>query len=99
MARIAALGHGTPTAMASADALELARGSEPETPAPNDFVDPAGFAIGQAVTVAATDYGVDPVAGTLAWQDAEEIVVARDDERAGRVHVHVPRIGFRVSPA
>jgi hypothetical protein len=39
------------------------------------------------------------VAGTLAWQDAEEIVVARDDARAGRVHVHFPRIGFKVAAA
>jgi glutathione S-transferase len=99
MARIAALGHGSPTAMSGAEAVELARTSEPEALGANGFVDPAGFATGQAVTVAATDYGVDPVAGTLAWQDAEEIVVARDDERAGRVHVHFPRIGFRVSPA
>jgi hypothetical protein len=99
MARIAALGHGTPTAMTSAEAVELARASEPEALAANDFVDPAGLGIGQAVTVAATDYGVDPVAGMLVWQDAEEIVVARDDERAGRVHVHFPRIGFRVATA
>jgi glutathione S-transferase len=97
MARIAAFGHGTPTAMGGADAVELARTSEPEALTPNDFVDPAGFAIGQAVTVAATDYGVDPVAGTLVWQDAEEIVIAREDPRAGLVHVHFPRLGFRVT--
>jgi glutathione S-transferase len=99
MARIAALGHGTPTDMASVQAIELARDSEPEALAANDFVDPTGLATGQAVTVAATDYGVDPVAGTLVWQDAEEIVVARDDARAGRVHVHFPRMGFRVTAA
>lgn len=98
MARIAALGHGTPTAMASEDAVDMARASEPEPLRANAFVDPAGFAVGQSVTVAATDYGVDPVAGTLAWQDAEQVVIARDDGRAGRVHVHFPRIGFRVSP-
>jgi hypothetical protein len=99
MARIAALGHGTPTPMASADAVELARASEPEVLASSEYVDANGVAVGQQVTVAATDYGVDPVAGTLVWQDAEEIVVARDDERAGRVHVHFPRVGFRVLPA
>jgi glutathione S-transferase len=97
MQRIAAIGHGTPTKLDPADAVERARGSEPEALVPNDFVDPAGFSIGQGVSVAATDYGVDAVTGTLAWQDAEEIVIARDDERAGRVHVHFPRIGFRVA--
>ncbi|MGH8029083.1 MAG: glutathione S-transferase family protein, partial [Arenimonas sp.] len=99
MARIAAIGHGTPTPMSGADAVELARASEPEALVANGFVDPLGFDVGQAVTVAATDYGVDPVAGTLAWQDAEEIVIARDDERAGQVHVHFPRMGFRVAAA
>jgi glutathione S-transferase len=99
MQRIAALGHGTPTPLPSADAVERARASEPEALVPNDFVDPNGFTVGQAVSVAATDYGVDPVAGTLAWQDAEQIVVAREDERAGRVHVHFPRVGFRVAAA
>jgi hypothetical protein len=85
--------------MSSADAVELARASEPAELVPNDFGSTDGLRVGQAVTVAATDYGVDPVAGTLAWQDPEEIVVARDDERAGRVHVHFPRIGFRVAAA
>jgi glutathione S-transferase len=96
MQRIAAIGHGTPTPMTSGDAVELARSSEPSQRVANDFASTDGITVGQSVTVAATDYGVDPVAGTLAWQDAEEVVVARDDERAGRVHVHFPRIGFRV---
>jgi glutathione S-transferase len=99
MERIAAIGHGTSTPLASGDAVERARAAEPEALAPNGFVDAAGLQVGQAVTVAATDYGVDPVAGTLAWQGPEEIVVARDDERAGRVHVHFPRLGFRVAAA
>jgi len=99
MARIAAIGHGTPTKLDSADAVERARDSEPAPLVPNDFVDSSGFVVGQAVTVAASDYGVDPTPGTLAWQDAEEIVIARDDERAGRVHVHFPRLGFRVAAA
>ena len=42
--------------------------------------------------------GVDPVSGTLVYQDAEEIVIRREDERAGVVHVHFPRYGFRISP-
>jgi glutathione S-transferase len=99
MQRIAAIGHGTPTPMTSSDAIELARASEPAELVANDFASTDGMRVGQSVTVAATDYGVDPVAGTLAWQDAEEIVIARDDERAGRVHVHFPRMGFRVVAA
>ena len=99
MARIAAIGHGTPTALSSEDAVERARTSEPEPLAEHGFEDPSGLSIGQAVTVAAADYGVDAVAGTLVWQGEEEIVIARDDERAARVHVHFPRIGFRLVAA
>jgi glutathione S-transferase len=97
MARVAAIGHGTPAKLSSEEAVLRARDAEPAPLPPVDFVDPGGFSVGQDVTVAAADYGVDPTAGRLAWQDAEEIVIARDDERAGRVHVHFPRIGFRIT--
>ena len=48
------------------------------------------------VTVAAADYAHDEIAGTLVGLDDDEVVIARDDARAGRVHVHFPRIGFHV---
>jgi len=99
MVRIAAIGHGRPRAMESAAAVERARDSAPEPMVPNDFVDANGFAVGAQVSIAATDYGVEPVTGILVWQDAEEIVLGREDPRAGLVHVHFPRLGFRLSPA
>jgi len=54
---------------------------------------------GSAVTVTASDYAHDEIAGTLVGLDGDEIVVARDDARAGHVHVHFPRIGFHVKGA
>ncbi|NWD78512.1 glutathione S-transferase family protein, partial [Pseudomonas gingeri] len=69
------------------------------TPAalPNEaFTDPNGFVAGQSVVVAATDYGVDPVAGELVFVGSEEVIVRREDERGGLVHVHFPRLGFRI---
>ena len=54
------------------------------------------FAAGTDVTVTPTDYAADPVAGRLVGLDRDEVVVARDDARAGRVHVHFPRIGYQV---
>jgi len=48
------------------------------------------------VTVMATDYGRDPVPGTLVGLSAEEVVIERIDERAGRVHVHFPRDGYQL---
>ena len=46
--------------------------------------------------VAATDYGVDPVAGRLVGLTRESVTVERLDARAGTVHVHFPRIGFAI---
>jgi len=97
MARIAAIGHGDPTPIDSAAALAIARDSSPEAIADNGFVDANGFRAGAAVAIAATDYGVESVTGTLVWHDTEEIVLRRDDLRAGTVHVHFPRMGFRLT--
>jgi len=51
----------------------------------------------QRAALAPTDYGVDPVQGRLVFADATRVVLARSDERAGTVHVHFPRLGFKVS--
>jgi hypothetical protein len=99
MARIKAIGHGQPQPIESATAVEMARAVTPEAIPDNNYVDPNGFTVGAGVSIAATDYGVDPVAGTLVWQGAEEIVLRREDPRAGVVHVHFPRMGFRLSAA
>jgi len=97
MARIAAIGHGKPRPIESGAAVEIARDATPEVPAANNFVGANGFTAGQEISIAATDYGVDPVVGTLVWHDAEEIVLRREDPRAGVVHVHFPRMGFRLT--
>ncbi len=93
-ARMAAFGHGRPTPMSSADAVALAastRDHEPVAVAPG-----LGFEAGQAVSVTPTDYGRDPVEGTLVGLSADEVVIRRTDERAGTLHVHFPREGFQI---
>lgn len=94
---VASCGHGDRTDIDAAEAIDIARNSQPESLPDSGFRDINGIEVGQAVSVAAVDYGVDPVSGTLVYQDAEELVVRREDERAGEVHVHFPRYGFRLS--
>ena len=89
-----AIGHGRPEKMRSDEALAIAAATS--TYAVCAVAPGQGFEAGQAVTVTPTDYGRDPVAGTLMGLDAHEIVVRRSDERAGTVHVHFPRAGFQV---
>ncbi|EGH18227.1 putative glutathione S-transferase-related protein, partial [Pseudomonas savastanoi pv. glycinea str. race 4] len=69
------------------------------TPAPlpdEVFVDPNGFKAGDQVAISAVDYGVEAVEGELIFTGREELILRREDERAGVVHVHFPRMGFRV---
>jgi len=95
--RVTTFGHGESTPMASADAITLAAGTNGH--APTSMREAASFSRGDPVSVSASDYAHDEIAGALVGLDAEEIVVARDDARAGRVHVHFPRIGFHVKAA
>lgn len=95
--RVAAFGHGTPTPLASTEALTIARGS---TPRPHDATPASGadgIAIGDEVEIAADDYAFEPSAGRLVHCGADELAIARSDARAGNVVVHFPRVGFRVT--
>jgi glutathione S-transferase len=92
--RLCSIGHATSTPMDSGEALAVAAGAD--THAPTRVEPGLGFEAGQAVTVAATDYGVDPVAGTLVGLSPQESVLRRIDARAGTVQVHFPRFGFQI---
>ena len=94
--RMAALGHGPSTQLSSEEALAIAREHKAEDVSGRPFVDLHGIALGQEVTVFPSDYGIDPVQGTLVLADANELAVHRTDDRAGEVVVHFPRLGFQL---
>jgi glutathione S-transferase len=94
--RVMGFGHGAFSEMTSEEALEVARNATPAALPDEQFEEPNGFEVGQKVVIAATDYGVDPVAGELLFAGSEELILRREDERAGVVHVHFPRFGFRI---
>ncbi|WP_394560880.1 glutathione S-transferase family protein [Aquipseudomonas alcaligenes] len=96
LGRVLGFGHGAPSELSAAEAIEIARAATPAALPSEQFVDPNGFQAGQRVKIAATDYGVDPVEGELVFAGAEELILRREDERAGVVHVHFPRLGFRI---
>ncbi|MEP7056853.1 MAG: glutathione S-transferase family protein [Caldimonas sp.] len=95
--RVQGFGHGAPTPLSSEAALDVARAAPSR--AAVAVAAGAAFAAGAEVSIMATDYGADPVAGRLVGLDADEVVLERDDARAGRVHVHFPRIGFQIRAA
>ena len=92
--RVCAFGHGNSSKMGSDEAVAVAASSTTHTP--TRVESGLGFAVGDAVTVTATDYGRDPVVGTVVGLNKDEVVIERRDERAGTLHVHFPRIGFQI---
>lgn len=99
LARVLDFGHGSMSEMSSEDAISIAREASAAALPDEVFVDPNGFKAGQQVTIAATDYGVDPVAGELLFSGSEELILRREDPRAGSVNVHFPRFGYQIQPA
>ncbi|MGH8418329.1 MAG: glutathione S-transferase family protein [Pseudomonas sp.] len=94
--RVIGFGHGAASELSPADAIEIAHSATPAQLPEEAFTDPNGFNVGDQVSVSAVDYGVDPVEGELVFNGREEIIVRREDERAGTLHVHFPRYGFRI---
>lgn len=94
--RVMGFGHGASSEMTAEEALEVSRKATPAALPDEAFEEPNGFEAGQQVVIAATDYGCDPVAGELVFAGREELILRREDERAGVVHVHFPRFGFRI---
>jgi glutathione S-transferase len=96
--RVAAIGHGRPTPMEAKEALAVAKSATSETQEAADPYEPRGLKPGDRVTVAADDYGRDPVAGRIVFSNAHEIAILRVDDAVGEVVVHFPRAGFTVTP-
>jgi glutathione S-transferase len=93
--RITAIGHGKRGTLTPAEALETAKNAKPDglDTLPAD----AGLS-GKTVSLAATDYGRDPIIGTFAGSTQYSLTVARNEPGLGRINVHVPRLGYSVTP-
>jgi glutathione S-transferase len=97
--RMLSIGHGHSTRMKSGEAVGVAAtgaalGLEPVAVEPD-----LGLDAGADITVAATDTGMDPVAGRLVGLTLNRVTLERRDERAGLVHVHFPRIRYQILKA
>ncbi|GAC1632333.1 MAG: glutathione S-transferase family protein [Nevskia sp.] len=97
--RIRTLGHGRSSEISGAEAIAIARAASGGQPFDGPVLEPDGLKLGMRVQVSATDYGTDPVVGTLVHASAFELAVKRSDAQAGEVVVHFPRAGFGIAPA
>ena len=96
LARVLDFGHGSFSDMSGEEANNIAREATPAALPDAALIDPNGFAVGQQVAISAIDYGVDAVEGELVFSGSEELILRREDPRAGTVHVHFPRMGFAI---
>lgn len=101
MERMKAFGHGRFTELSAEGAHAIGKAAEPVAPADAriDARLSLGLKSGQNVAVSATDYGRNPITGTLVKWTGEEIVIERRDPDVGRIMVHFPNTGFSVSAA
>lgn len=99
MARMQAIGHGTPSKCSAEQALQVAHACSPASLQGEMFQDEHGIALGSAVVIAADHFGLEPTEGALVAATRTRYSLKRSDPRAGTVHVHFPRVGFTLKKA
>ena len=97
--RLAALPDPQITHISAGEALEISKRSATGWQPPAAWTDPTGFTPGQSLSIRAADYGRDPVHGQLVYADDAQLVLQRQDARAGEVYVHFPRAGYEIAAA
>ncbi|MGF1526489.1 MAG: glutathione S-transferase family protein [Candidatus Competibacterales bacterium] len=97
--RMTALGHGRSTPIAPGEALALAKDAAPKAPSHADPRDPQGLVPGQKVAITPlTDSGEAPVTGVTHAVGRDVLVLLHEHPDCGRVALHFPRVGYRVTP-
>ncbi len=99
MDRMAAIGHGASKPLASGEAVGIAAAATPMALPDEPFQDEHGIALGSQVSLTAESFGLEVTQGELLAATRMHYTLGRQDERAGRVHVHFPRVGFVLKKA
>ena len=94
MTRMKAIGHGVHEKMSAEHALEAANHATPSDVTQMPFVNEHGIDLGSEVTITADNFGLEPTQGTLVAATKTRLILRREDQRTGAVHVHFPRNGF-----
>ncbi|MGI1679342.1 MAG: glutathione S-transferase family protein [Cellvibrionaceae bacterium] len=97
MDTIDALGEGNVTVISSSDAIAIAKQSSSQQQLAKNVL--SDFTLGDDVEILPGDYGFDPVKGKLVFSDENEFAISRQDERAGDLVVHFPRLGYDIRTA
>ncbi|WP_437303442.1 glutathione S-transferase family protein [Sorangium sp. So ce388] len=95
-ARVEGFGPGDVRPMTAAEALAIARASEPADVAGGESAAGEELRPGDAVTITADDYGPEESRGVVVRLSASEITVRRRDPAVGEIALHFPRAGYRI---
>ncbi|WP_437630742.1 glutathione S-transferase family protein [Sorangium sp. So ce854] len=96
-ARVEGFGPGDVRPMTPAEALAIARASEPADVAGRESARGEELRPGDAVTIKADDYGPEESRGAIVRLSADEITIRRSDPALGEIAVHFPRAGYRIN--
>jgi glutathione S-transferase len=97
--RMAALGEGHRTTGDIAQAYASASQSNPVDAVECDPDDPLGLSPGQIVQIEPKSSNRGTSRGVLVALSTTEVVISHEDSELGTLHVHFPRIGYRISVA
>ncbi len=97
LGRMDAWGHGTPQPLDAEQALAVARQSTPAPLMDAVLPDGSGLTPGQRVAITPEQAGHGTtVEGELLSITPQRLSLRHVDERCGTVHVHFPRLGYRI---
>ena len=94
MDRMADMGHSPFEKFSAAQAVAVAAASTPSVLLDDIFQNDHGIALGSQVTIRSENFGLEPTEGELIAATRMHYTLRRNDERAGTVQVHFPRIGY-----
>jgi glutathione S-transferase len=100
LARMDAFGHGEPLPLDAEQALDVARLATPVALQVSVLPDGSGLQLGQqvAITPESAGHGTT-VTGELVALNPERLTVRHQHARCGTVHIHFPRLGYRMRAA
>lgn len=93
LSNVSKIGHGSHNELSADAAIAIANDANPQ---PISGVTDGNFKSGEHVKVSPRDE-YSPAEGKLVAMNEHEIVISGNNERVNHVHVHFPRIGYRVS--
>jgi glutathione S-transferase len=89
-------GHGKSQRITKSAVFQIAQTSQPR-PIPEHLLN--SELIGQTVSVGPNDYGLTASSGAVVGADELRLVIARETDKFGTIHVHFPRAGFDITIA